>query len=918
MTEESIFHAALDRADPDERAVYLDEACGDDVDLRRRVAALIRAHEGAGDFLEPMPAVDPARGNDVAGDAPTVPGPDALPGSPSPEPTRAEPAGPTPVAEGPGSLIGPYKLLQKLGEGGMGVVYLAVQERPIRRKVALKIIKPGMDTEQVVARFEAERQALALMDHPHIARVLDAGATASGRPYFVMELVKGVAITAYCDAVHLTPRERLELFLPVCQAIQHAHQKGVIHRDIKPSNVLVALQDGKPVPKVIDFGVAKAIQQRLTERSVFTQIGAIVGTIEYMSPEQAELSALDVDTRTDVYALGVLLYELLTGTTPLERERLRQAGYAELLRRIREEEPPKPSTRLSDSREALPSVAALRKTEPAKLTRLVRGDLDWIVMKALEKDRTRRYESADGLARDVRRHLEGDPVEAGPPSRAYRLRKVARKHRAALATAAAFALVLVGATAVSSWEAWRATRSEALAEARLSETRKAQATTQEALKQSEEARKQAEAVSTFLTEAFRSPDPSQGGRELKVADVLDRAVGTLDKGFTGSPATKGALLDALGRTYVGLGLYEKAIAVHEKGRALREAALGPDHPDTLASRSRLAGAYISAGRNAEAIALLEANLKLQEAKLGADHDATGYTRNNLAHAYVATGRTTDAVMLFETNLKLQEMKLGPDHPDMLATRNNLATAYHDAGRDVEANALLEAILKTEETKLGADHPSTLISRMNLAVNQSTAQARIPRLESTVRLMEGSKLGPGHPTTVQCLVHLARAYRDVGDLGKAESVCRVALTRARKSLSLNDPPAFRALTTLGWVLLDEKKWPEAEQVFRECLDVRQKYQPNAWATFDTRSLLGEALLGQGRFAEAEPLIVSGFEGMNRLEATIPKPSKAQFANASRRVIRLYEAWGKPDQAKSWKAKLGLDDLPAEIIAPPPVR
>src|SRR5207253_552453 len=365
-------------------------------------------------------------------------------------------------AEQPGTLIGPYKLLQQIGEGGMGVVYMAEQQAPVRRKVALKVIKPGMDSAQVIARFEAERQALAMMDHQNIARVLDAGTTASGRPFFVMELVHGVPITKYCDDNRLTPRERLELFLPVCQAIQHAHQKGIIHRDVKPSNVMVTLYDGQPVVKVIDFGVAKATDQKLTERTLFTQYGTLVGTLEYMSPEQAEMSALGVDTRSDIYSLGVLLYELLTGNTPLSHKRMKEAAYAEILRLIKEEEPPKPSTRLSDSGAALASISANRHTEPAKLTKLLRGELDWIVMKALEKDRNRRYDSASAFAADVQRYLNDEPVQACPPSTWYRFRKFARRNRRALAISALLGVMLVAAVAaVVASALWAAAQAEA-------------------------------------------------------------------------------------------------------------------------------------------------------------------------------------------------------------------------------------------------------------------------------------------------------------------------------------------------------------------------------------------------------------------------------------------------------------------------
>ena len=374
-----------------------------------------------------------------------------------------------PITEKAGDVIGRYKLLQKLGEGGCGVVYMAEQEQPVRRRVALKLIKLGMDTRQVVARFEAERQALALMDHPNIAKVLDAGATESGRPYFVMELVKGMPITEYCDKHKLTTRERLDLLILVCQAIQHAHQKGIIHRDIKPSNVLVASYDAKPTPKVIDFGLAKAMGQQLTEQTLFTGLWAVLGTLEYMSPEQAEVNQLDIDTRTDVYSLGVLLYELLTGTTPLKRESLKRESLDAALRRIREEEPPRPSTRLGENAETLPILSSRRNAEPGQLIKLVRTDLDWIAMKALEKDRNRRYETANGLASDLQRHLHDEPIVARPPSTVYRLHKFTRKHRRLVATAAAFAGLLACATVLSTALALWAIRERGRAESAKSE-----------------------------------------------------------------------------------------------------------------------------------------------------------------------------------------------------------------------------------------------------------------------------------------------------------------------------------------------------------------------------------------------------------------------------------------------------------------
>jgi serine/threonine protein kinase len=433
MTVETLFALALEKPAGAEREAFLEAACGGDAELRERMDHLLRADDHPSGILDNTPAV------------PTVTSlPDAL--------TRDR------------VFAGRFKLREKLGEGGMGEVWVADQTEPVQRRVALKVVRPGHDSDRLVARFEQERQALALMDHPNIARVLDAG-VAEGRPYFVMELIKGEPITTYCDAAKLSPRERLELFLPVCHAVQHAHQKGIIHRDLKPSNIMIGLYDGKPVPKVIDFGVAKATGPRLTEKSIYTEVGSLIGTLEYMSPEQAELNNLDVDTRSDIYALGAVLYELLTGSVPFPKQQLQAAAFTEMLRIIKEVEPPKPSTRLSNSG-SLPNIAAVRQTEPKKLVAQMRGELDWIVMKCLEKDRSRRYETTNGLALDLQRFLADEPVQAGPPSPSYRLRKFASRNRTLLATGGAFAMILVAATVSSlvltSWALRERNRTEIL------------------------------------------------------------------------------------------------------------------------------------------------------------------------------------------------------------------------------------------------------------------------------------------------------------------------------------------------------------------------------------------------------------------------------------------------------------------------
>jgi serine/threonine protein kinase len=590
MTEETLFSLALEKQSPEERAAFLDQACAGQPQLRAAVEALLQAHAGAGSFLDKPPA-------GAVGDTSDIP------------PGRwvdREDLAPPPL-EGPGTRIGPYKLLQRLGEGGMGAVYMAEQEHPVRRRVALKIIKAGLDSAHVIARFEQERQALALMDHPNIAKVLDAGTTEAGRPYFVMELVKGVPITKFCDQEHLTPKERLELFIPVCQAVQHAHQKGIIHRDLKPSNVLIALYDGKPVPKVIDFGVAKATGQKLTERTLFTEVGQIVGTLEYMAPEQAELNNLDIDTRVDVYALGAILYELLTGSTPFTSKQLRSAAFAEMLRMIREVEPLKPSTKLSSSEE-LPNIAAKRRLEPKRLTRLIHGDLDWIVMKCLEKERGRRYETADGLARDVLRYLADEAVLAGPPSASYRLRKFVRRNRKAVLTATGILLALIAGVVGTTVGLVRALAAEKLAGERLQRAEQAEAEATDgrnaAIASEAKAIREAaiaRAVNSFLQQDLLEMADSEiqisGGLEpdpdIKLRTLLERAESRVKERFADQPEVEAALRNTLGKAFGGVGDYARSAEQFAKVLAYREAHLGPDHPDTLVCMIDLADVLVA-------------------------------------------------------------------------------------------------------------------------------------------------------------------------------------------------------------------------------------------------------------------------------------------------------------------------------------
>jgi eukaryotic-like serine/threonine-protein kinase len=850
---ESIFTEALERTDPAERAAFLDRACAQHPAIRERVERLLAAHDRAGGFLQ-APATDVF----------------AIAGATTDQPESTQ------NLEAPGTRIGPYKMLQKIGEGGMGVVYMAEQERPVRRTVALKIIKPGMDTSQVIARFEAERQALALMDHPNIAKVLDAGTTDSGRPYFVMDLVKGISFTQYCDDARLSPRERLTVFVPVCQAIQHAHQKGIIHRDIKPSNVMVTLHDGQPVPKIIDFGVAKAIDQRLTECTLFTQYGAIIGTPEYMSPEQAVISGLDVDTRSDVYSLGVLLYELLTGTTPLRRETLREAPIDEILRRIREEEPPKPSTRLSDSKDALPSISAQRHTEPARLTKLVRGELDWIVMKSLEKDRTRRYETANGLARDIQHYLDGDAVEAGPPTTSYKLRRFARKHRAALITALAFAAMLMAATIASTYLAVRATRAERVA--------RDQADI-------------AQAVNDFLQQDLlgQADDENQamlGVRpdpDVKVRTLLDRASEHIPIKFTGKPLVEAAIRRTVGNSYLALGDFLSAEKNLELALEIYRHELGDEHPDTLNTMSSVGSVLQLQAPSERGWGLLTNALAGLRRVRGENHPDTLKVMYRLAGHYFYLGRLAEAEGVLVTAVDRSRNALGSYHATTLRMIGGLALTYYEEGKFAEGEPLTEEAIETCRRYWGEGYSTTLLLTgtrgMWYQARGMHAQAEdlYTRAVAGFRNLEGTA---GFDTGV-LTIRLASLYNDQGRTEEAERLLTEVLRDFRLVYGNDSISTLWATCVLADSYRIQGRYGETETLLSEALNgYRRIFGKNSPWTNWAAGRLADCYLGEGQIERAgrifpEAQEASPFAGMEGTDHTIVLNTLARLRLKQRR-------------------------------------
>ncbi|MBC7852725.1 MAG: serine/threonine protein kinase [Pirellulaceae bacterium] len=1059
-----LFSAALVIPEVPARRAFLDRECGADAELRQGLEELLAAHAAA--VHEATVTFEPLH---AAGRGEAV-----------------------------GSIIaGKYRLVQEIGEGGMGSVFRADQLHPVKRQVAVKVIKAGMDSAGVLARFDAERQALALMDHPHIAKVLDAGTTETGRPFFVMELVKGVPLTKYCDDHKLSVADRLRLFMEVCSAVQHAHQKGIIHRDLKPSNILVESHDGKPVSKTIDFGLAKATSgTRLTEQTLFTALGAVAGTPLYMAPEQATFDAVDVDTRADVYALGVILYELLTGTTPIERATFKKAAFDEMLRVIRELEPPVPSSRISSS-DARASVAALRQMEPARLGRFVRGELDWIVMKSLSKERERRYESATAFAKDLERFLNHEPVQAGPPSAGYKLRKFVQRNRLQVIAASLVLFALIVGIVGTTTGLVRAefARAGEVEQRTIAEQREREAKTAEQLavqRQLEEkkAREQAEEVSRFMQQVFaqgsalgQASKTRKVDKALTVKDAMDYAAKAIEGKFAGRPELEAALRSAIGRTYLELGAFPEAEVHLRKARELLEATLGEvntntissvnnlaalhaskgeypaaeslyklalercerefgdDHPDTLTAVNNLAMLYQDRQNYVDAQRLHLRALSGRETKLGMedpvtltsvnnlgllylnmennaaaeplclravagcekvhglDHPDTLISLNNLAALYRAKGDYKSAEPLFKQVLAGSEKVHGPDHPETLGSVNNLAALYYSTQDYAAAEPLFQRAIAGAEKTLGVNHSDTLKSVRNLAemrymmaeshnaikdfaaaeplylravagmeraigADDPETLARVNNLAVMYwkwkrpdkaiplfeRLLERAQAeNPGdHPDTVLALANLGVNYRDadrlddairlleqahkssskymqlawVGDqlldayrkAGKRTETSQLAtrlLAEKRRSLTPGSPELGGLLAKTGITLLEIDP-VAAEPILRECLEVREKLAPQAWSTANARSLLGGALLMQKKYADAEPLLLAGYKGLKADEQGIPLAGKSNIPDAIRRLIALYEATEKPDDAAKWRKE--LSELNAKV--PPP--
>jgi eukaryotic-like serine/threonine-protein kinase len=793
-----------------ERAAYLARVCGGDGELRRKVEALLEGHDRLGDFLEQFPKT-----------------------------TSLQAGSKVSAGEKPGDRIGHYKLLQQIGEGGCGVVFMAEQEEPVRRRVALKIIKPGMDTKSVIARFEAERQALALMDHPNIARIFDAGATTSGRPYFVMELVRGIKITEYCDQQSLTTEERLKLFVQVCQAVQHAHQKGIIHRDIKPSNILVTttVQD-TALPVVIDFGVAKATtNQQLTDKTLFTAFEMLIGTPAYMSPEQAALTSVDVDTRTDIYSLGVLLYELLVGSTPFDTVELLKAGLDEIRRVIREQEPVRPSTRLNKLTDAdLTSVAQHRHSEPPTLIRAVHGDLDWIVMKALEKDRTRRYPTANGFALDIQRFLANEAVSARPPSKLYRFQKVTQRNKLLFTGIGIIAGLLVVSLIVVSAALARERRSR---------------------REAESASVKSQQVTKFLEDMLNGVGPSvaRGRDTAMLREILDETAERVGKEMTNQPEVEAELCIIIASLYGKIGNAPKGEELARRALALRREKFGAGGLEAAESLNLLGMLLMVQHKVSEAERAHSEALAIRKRRLGEENADTATSLDALAEVYRDQRKLIEAEAMAREGLRIRKKLFGNEHLNVADSLRNLCMIEGYRERWAEAEQIARDVVAIRRRLLGDDDPlvASALEDRGWVLNALDKFEEAQRLDTEALVIRQKLLGDAHPDVTRNLNSIGQLLGNRGDVQSADAVLKAVLAIQRKLMGDDSAATLETFASLAKVLQREGKRSEAESMWREALAIGRK----VWKDDDLERLyalrgLAECLDSQAKWPEAEEL------------------------------------------------------------------